>query len=92
MTPDRIRDVIVSELGRIAPELSGTLIDRHVNLRDEYDLDSMDFLNLMVALHDELGVDIPEADYGQLASLDAAVAYLAAKVGPSEPARREDPA
>ena len=50
-------------------------------IRDQVDLDSFDFLNFLVALHRELGVDIPEADYGKLTSIDAAIDYLAAKIG-----------
>ena len=54
---------------------------RTANLRDTLDLDSVDFLNFVVGLHAALGVDIPEADYDKLASLDACVAYLAAQRG-----------
>jgi acyl carrier protein len=56
-------------------------LDPTANLRDTLDLDSVDFMNFVVGLHAALGVDVPEADYGQLASLDACVAYLAAKRG-----------
>lgn len=92
MTKEEIREIVVTQLGRIAPEIGGSAIDPRVNLREEYDLDSMDFLNLMIALHETVGVDIPEADYGQLVSLDAAVAYLAAKVSAPGAAPRKDTA
>lgn len=47
----------------------------------------MDFLNFVIGLHTRLGVDVPEADYGNLATIDGAVAYLAAHIGnlPSRP-------
>jgi acyl carrier protein len=45
------------------------------------DLDSFDFLNVMVAIHDELGVDVPEVDYAKLTTLDAAVTYLCQRLG-----------
>jgi len=46
------------------------------DLRDAIDLDSMDFLNFVIALHERTGVDIPEADYPRLRTLDGAIAYL----------------
>ena len=80
MTSSDVRAVVMEALARIAPEVNLTSIDPSRGLRDELDLDSMDFLNLVQALHRRLGVDIPEVDYPQLASLDGAVAYLTAKV------------
>jgi acyl carrier protein len=52
-------------------------------LRDELDIDSMDFLNFVIALHEQLGVDIPEVDYSKLSSINDIVAYLASKLGSS---------
>jgi acyl carrier protein len=51
-----------------------------VAFRDQFDFDSMDTLNFAIALHRELGVEVPEADYAQLASLEKCVAYLAGHV------------
>jgi acyl carrier protein len=51
---------------------------RPVDLRDQLDIDSMDFLNFVIALHERLGVDVPERDYPQLATFDGCVEYLAA--------------
>jgi acyl carrier protein len=76
MTRDEIRQTIVDALRRIAPEADAAGIDPAATLREQFDLDSMDFLNLVQALHKRLGVSIPEADYAQLFSLDAAVSYL----------------
>lgn len=45
--------------------------------RDQFDIDSMDFLNCLIALHHEFGVDVPEADAGKLSTVDACVAYPA---------------
>jgi acyl carrier protein len=78
MTKDEIKAVVVDELARIAPEVDAGLADASGDLREEFDIDSMDFLNLVTALHERLGVDIPEADYPQLFTLNDAVAYLAA--------------
>ena len=52
-----------------------------VNLRDELDLDSVDFLNFMLGLRDRLQVEIPEADYSKFITLDGGVAYLAERLG-----------
>jgi len=79
MTSDDIRHAVVQALTRIAPEVDATSIQGTANLRDQLDLDSMDFLNFMLALHKRFGVEIPEADYPRLGTLDGAVAYLASK-------------
>jgi acyl carrier protein len=79
MTQGELRQVIVEELTRIAPEVDPASIAPGVSFRDQLDLDSMDFLNLVLALHERLGVEIPEADYPRLYALDDAVAYLAGK-------------
>ncbi len=82
MTRDEIRKVVLHALGEIAPEADPATLEPAVGLRDQLDIDSMDFLNFAVALHRDLGVEIPEADYGRLATLDGAVEYLAAAVHP----------
>jgi acyl carrier protein len=79
MTKDEIRTAVLDELGKIAPEIDGTRADPANDLREEFDIDSMDFLNLVTALHQRLGIDIPEADYPQLFTLNDAVTYLAAR-------------
>lgn len=78
-SPDEIRAIVLSALGEIAPEADAASIAPGENLREQLDLDSMDFLNFVIAVHERLGIEIPEADYPRLASLDGAVAYLAAK-------------
>jgi acyl carrier protein len=64
-------------LRTIAPEVDLADADPHASLRDELDLDSMDFLNLVTALHNETGIDVPERDYPQLSTIDGFVAYVA---------------
>lgn len=80
MTDAEIRAVVGEELVRIAPEIDVAQLAPAVALRDQVDLDSMDWLNLLIALHGRLGVDIPEADYATLVTLDALVAYLRARL------------
>ncbi|HVH26794.1 MAG TPA: acyl carrier protein [Vicinamibacterales bacterium] len=77
MTRDEIRAAVIEALTSIAPEIdSGALTGDQV-LRQEFDLDSMDFLNFVIALHGRLGIDVPENDYAKLSTLDGAVEYLA---------------
>jgi acyl carrier protein len=80
MTPDAITRVIIDALLRIAPEIDPASIEPGVSLRDQLDLDSMDFLNFVLAVHDRLGVEIPEVDYPRLSTLNGAVAYIASRI------------
>jgi len=82
MSPDHLRGVVVQVLSDVAPELEAESLDPHAELRSQLDLDSMDFLNFVLGLHKALGVDIPEADYRKLATLDGCLAYLASKAKP----------
>ena len=74
-----IRKVLQEELGNIAPEVDLQKLDPAADLREAIDIDSMDFLNFVIAVHHRLGVDIPELDYPKLVTLDGAVTYLEAK-------------
>ncbi len=76
MTKDEIRDSVIRLLGEIAPEADMERLDPGVAIRDQLDIDSMDFLNFAIALHDTLQVDIPERDYSKLATLDGCVEHL----------------
>ena len=77
MTHEDIRDAILATLHRIAPEVELASIAGDRPLRDQIDLDSMDALNLMIGVSERLAVDIPEADYGRVATIDQFVRYLA---------------
>lgn len=79
MSSEQIRQTVLAVLGEIAPEADPAAIDPGESLREQLDLDSMDFLNFVIGVHKRLGVEIPEADYPKLASLDGAMAYLEAK-------------
>ena len=81
MTPEEARRLLFEELGNIAPEWDPATIDPQADIRETMDIDSMDVLNLVIALHKRSGIDIPESDYGILVTIDGAVAYLAAKSG-----------
>jgi len=76
-----IRKVLREELNNIAPEVDMARVDPTADLREIIDIDSMDFLNFISAVHHRFNVDIPEIDYPKLVTLDGAVAYLGAKLG-----------
>ena len=78
MDEQTIRQTIFATLRAIAPEAAPEEIAADQPLREQVDLDSMDFLNFLIGLHKKLGVDIPESDYAKLATLDALVSYLKA--------------
>jgi acyl carrier protein len=79
-----IRTVLQEELGNIAPEMDLQKLDPAADLREALDIDSMDFLNFVIAVHHRLGVDIPELDYPKLTTLDGAATYLKSKLGVSK--------
>ena len=75
-THDDVERAWLAAISEVAPEADPTTIDRARPIRDQLDIDSMDFLKIIVALHDKLGVDVPERDYGKLATLQSGVDYL----------------
>lgn len=79
MTREQIIDAVVEELGNIAPEVDARTIDPRADIREALDMDSMDVLNFVIALHGRLRIDIPEKDYPKLLSVEGAVTYLSAK-------------
>jgi len=81
MTESDIRAVALATLLSIAPEVEADALRGDRPLRNQVDLDSMDWLNFLLGLHEKLKVDIPEADYARLITLDDVVAYLQKKLG-----------
>jgi acyl carrier protein len=75
-----LRQAVIDILRRIAPEVPPSGPEPARPLRDQIDLDSMDWLNFLVALHDKLGVDIPESDYAKLVTLEDLLAYLGTRL------------
>jgi acyl carrier protein len=83
MSMDRakLKQTALAILRGIAPEVEPDEIAPSVPLRNQVDLDSMDWLNFLIGLHKTLGVNIPEADYAQLVTLDNVLDYLQARSG-----------
>ncbi len=82
MTEQETIDLVQRTLFSIAPEFEGEVIEAEVAFRDQFEIDSMDFLNFIIALHEATGVDIPEVDYPLLETLGGCVAYIQEK-GPA---------
>lgn len=80
MTEDELKNVIFTGLRQVAPESDPATLRPDQNIRETLDIDSFDFLSFLIALHEKLGVEIPEADYGKLSTLEAMVGYLGPKV------------
>jgi acyl carrier protein len=83
MNSEELRSVLQETLSTVVPDIDWPTVDDHTDLRDQIDIDSMDMLNWVIALHQRLGVDIPEVDVPRLVTLDGAVRYLATKVASS---------
>jgi len=81
MNAEEIRAVVLATLLSIAPEVEADELRGDRPLRSQVDLDSMDWLNFLLGLNKKLGVEIPEADYARLVTLDDVVAYLMKKLG-----------
>ncbi len=80
MTPADIRNEVVDILSDIAPDEDLSGLDDGKPFREQIELDSMDFLDIVMELRKRHRVQIPEEDYGQLASMASTVAYLEPKM------------
>ena len=79
MTRDTIKQTILQALGTIVPEADLDNIEPDLEFREQLDMDSMDFLNFVIAVDQQLGVEIPEVDYPKLTTLDDCIAYISAR-------------
>jgi acyl carrier protein len=85
MTTDEIRNTVLRMLCEVAPEADPAQLRGGVDLRDQLDIDSMDLLNFVISVDEELEVEIPESDYGRFSTLDEFVAYLTERMGVPAP-------
>ena len=85
MNTDDARALLARLLHGIAPEVDLTDCDPDTGLQEGFDLDSMDFLNLVTALHEETGIDVAERDYPQLATIGGFVTYVTTASHPAAP-------
>ena len=80
MTKDECKKVVIDIIADIAPDEDLSTLKPEVRLRDQLQLDSMDFLDIVMELRKRHGIEVPEADYIQLASLDSCANYLTPQV------------
>ena len=79
MTKEEIKQIVLDIIAEIAPDEELDGLKHDVRLRDQLDLDSMDFLDIVMELRKQHGIEVPEEDYPQLASLDSCADYLTPK-------------
>ncbi len=79
MTKDECKKLVIDIISDIAPDEDLSGIKPDIRLRDQLQLDSMDFLDIVMELRKRHGIEVPEADYMQLASLDSCAEYLTPK-------------
>ena len=77
MTKEEIKKKIIEEIYEIAPEHEGETIPEKENIQRSLEIDSFDFLNLLTALNEELGVEVPESDYGEVDTVEHMADYFA---------------
>jgi acyl carrier protein len=77
LTTGQLREAVLAALADVAPEADLGRLAGSAELREELDLDSMDFLNFVTGVHERTGIEVPEADYGKLSTLDGCLDYLA---------------
>ena len=76
MTRQEIRKAVLEELSNIAPDIDIATMDDKADLQEEYDLDSMDAVNLLTAIHKRLGINIPDRDYARMRAIADLLDYL----------------
>lgn len=87
MTPDRLKAEVLRCLARVAPEADLDALAPQARLREELDLDSVDYLRFLMLLHEVSGVEVPESDYAQLATLEGCLHYLELRAPNATPFR-----
>lgn len=80
MNEQQVREKVLQILSGLAPEVDVHTLRPDVRIRDQIDVDSMDFLNFLIAVDAEISVDIPEADYSRLTTLNSIYEYLSERL------------
>ena len=83
MNRTALEDQILQELLDVVPEVDAAKLDPKVSFRDQFDMDSIDFLNFVLRLEKQVGIKIPDVDYPRLSSLDGCLSYLEARFAQS---------
>ncbi len=85
MNEMELKDALLKILSELAPDADMASLDWDERVRDQLDIDSMDFLNFLIAVDEQLGVDIPERDYGKLRTLNDCLSYLQLRLAATAP-------
>jgi acyl carrier protein len=78
MKGEELRTEIIDTLVNVIPEINPSELDHRTSFRDQYSVDSIDYLNFVMKLEKKLDVSIPESDYPKLSSLEGCMKYLSA--------------
>lgn len=81
MTNEALKSKVIDAFLKVSPEADVTSINPTENFRDQFEIDSVDFLNFILTLEEQLGIKIPEVDYPKLSSLSGCLTYLEAQQG-----------
>jgi acyl carrier protein len=81
---DSVSEIVLDTLGRIAPDVDAATLDPGLAFRDQFEIDSVDFLNFVIGLEKRLNQRIPEADFPRLSSLNGCLDYLGRSDGSSK--------
>ena len=82
---DEVRTALIDCILAVAPEADFTQVRPDRPVRGQLDIDSFDFLTILEHVHEKIGVDVPESDYGKMITLDDSVDYLAGRLAASPP-------
>jgi acyl carrier protein len=76
MTEEQLKELVLKTLGTVAPDVDLASVASDMEFRDQFDFDSMDFLNFIIGLHKALEIEIAEVDYPKLGTLNGCISYL----------------
>jgi acyl carrier protein len=88
MNASTIEQQVLAVFLQVAPDVDAARLQRDVPFRDQFDFDSMDTLNFAIGLHQQFGIEVPETQYRELASLAKAAAFVSATLQRGEPSPR----
>lgn len=80
MDEKKIKETVLRELLKVAPEADLDQLDPSENIRESLDIDSFDYLNFLIALNDDLGIEIPESDYDRFSTLEGIISYISLRI------------
>jgi acyl carrier protein len=80
MNETKIKQVIFDSIRAIAPDTTPEDLDPNENIQEALDIDSFDFLNVLIGIDKAIGIEVPEADYGQVMTLNGLTSYLMSRV------------